>query len=313
MSTRLGRLRIRLAVIGLVGVVTPLLMLLAVAAWTTEEVYVSSDGSSLTTRGGLSAWIPVTVALLVVPAAVVTWWWAGREVALHAKAARAVDDQRRLIEDTSHRLRTPIAVLLANADVALAEPQPTVDDLIGALRASRETAAGMQRAVEGLLSEARIRRLDAEWSVDVTDVIARVCRAHASHAATKQVAVRRTGPGHLITSVDAPGLERAIDAIVDNAIRHAPPATDVVVSTSCDNDNVTITITDHGPGIAPEHRARIFERYWTTDAARNGIGLGVVAEAARDSFSVDVESPLGPDGGTTFKLTIRRRSPSVAR
>jgi signal transduction histidine kinase len=311
MSAAFGRLRMRLAVFGLVGVVTPLLVLLAVAAWTTEEVNVSSDGSRITTRGGLSAWIPVTVALLVVPAALVTWWWAGREVALHAKAARAVDEQRRLIEDTSHRLRTPIAVLLANADVALADPQPTVDELIDAVRASREAAAGMQRAVEGLLSEARVRRLDGERSVDVTDVVAQVCRAHASHAATKQVAVRRTGPGHLTAAVDALALERAIDAIVDNAVRHAPPATDVVVSTSCDDCNVTITITDDGPGIAPEHRARIFERYWTTDAARNGIGLDIVAEAARDAFTVAVESPRGPDGGTRFTMTIGRRSPGV--
>jgi signal transduction histidine kinase len=308
MSRAGSRLRVRLAVLGVVGVVTPMLVLLAVAAWTTEEVSVAADGTTVTETGGLSAWIPATVAMLVLPAAVAAWWWAGREVALQLRAAGAVDDQRRLIEDTSHQLRTPIAVLIANADVTLAEPGATIDELRAALRTSRDTAASMHAVVEGLLDDARRRRLDADLSAtDVVAITARVCHTHTPRAAAKQVAIRRTGPGHLTASVDAGALARAIDAIVDNAVRYAPRHTEVVVAVAGDEHTATISITDHGPGIDAEHRAHIFDRYWTSDRSRSGIGLDVVAEAADDAFEVDVDSPIETGGGTMFVLTVPRR------
>jgi len=302
------RLRLRLALVGLIGVVTPLLVLLAVAAWTTEDVRVGADGSTVSERGGLSWWIPVTVTLLVVPAAAVAWWWAGREVALHTQAAEAVEEQRRLIEDASHRLRTPIAVLLANADVTLVDPNPSIEELRTALETSRSTAAAMQLAVEGLLGEARGRRLDAERSTtDVVAIVAHACTPHLSHAAAKNVAIRRTGPGRLTASVDAASLERAIEAIVDNAVRLSPPGAEVIVSIAGDDEIATIGVSDQGSGISDADHPHVFERYWTTDPSHSGIGLDVVAEAARGAFEVIVESPLTELGGTRFTLVIPRQ------
>jgi len=243
----------------------------------------------------------------VVPTAVAAWWWAGREVALHVQAARAVEDQRRLIEDTSHRLRTPLAVLLANVDVTLAEPSASDDELRDALRASRHAAASMHTVVEDLLAGARTRHLETERrTVDLVAVTAGVCRAHADRAAGEGISIRRTGPGHLIARTDGRALERAIDAIVDNAVRHAPPHTEIHVAVAGDDHGATIRVTDQGPGIPPDQHARLFERYWTTDPTRTGIGLAVAAEAARDLFTIDVESPLGPSGGTRFTITAPR-------
>lgn len=305
MSSPSTRLRLRFAVLGAISVLTPLLVLLAVAAWTTEEVRTAADGTTVVETEGLSAWIPVTVALLVIPAAAAAWWWAGREVALQGRATRAVQDQRRLIEDASHQLRTPIAVLMANADVTLADANPTMDDVRAALQTSRDTGAAMQRVVEGLLTDARARRVEAgRDTTDVVAIAARACGAHASQSDTKGVAVRRTGPGHLVAAVDPLALERAIDALVDNAIRHSPPGAEVVVAITSDDDAIRISVTDQGPGIVAAHHADVFRRYWTTDADRNGIGLAVVAEASRDAFIVDFTSPLGEHGGTTFELRL---------
>lgn len=307
MSSPPTPLRLRFAVLGAISVLTPLLVLLAVAAWTTEEVRTAADGTTVVETGGLSAWIPLTVALLVIPAAAAAWWWAGKEAALQGRATRAVEDQRRLVEDASHQLRTPIAVLMANADVSLAEADPTVDDVRAALRASRDTAAAMQRVVEDLLTDARVRRLEADSAgTDVIALAAQVCGAHASHAGARGVVVQRTGPGHLVAAVDPLALERALDALVDNAIRHSPPGAEVVVAITCDDEAIRISVTDHGPGIAPAHHDQVFRRYWTTDPARSGIGLAVVAEAGRGAFAIDLASPLDEHGGTTFELRLPR-------
>jgi signal transduction histidine kinase len=309
MRRSVDRLRLRLAVLASVGIVTPLLVLLAVAAWTTEEVRTFDDGTTITDTGSLSAWIPATVAVLVIPSAIAAWWWAGREVRDQARAMRAVEEQRRLIEDVSHRLRTPIAVLLTNADVTLAEPHASEADLRHALTASRTTAANMQGLVEDLLADARSRRLESDRSsTNLAAIVAGVCRSHADSARAKQVTIRRTGPAHVAVAVDGGALERAVEAIVDNAVRHAPTGSDVRVGIATTDSSCVIEVVDDGPGIDPDHQALIFERYWTTDPGRNGIGLAIAAEAARDAFSIGVDSPLGPHGGTRLTLSIPHRA-----
>jgi len=308
MNSGSSRLRLRLAVLGVIGIVTPLLVLLAVAAWTSEEREVSSDGTSVSATGGVSPWIAITIAVLVIPAALVAWWWAGREVELQARAARAVDDERRLIEDVSHQLRTPIAVLLTNADVVLADDTASDDDLRAALRVSRDTGTSMQATVEQLLTDARGRRLVADRpTTDLVAIVARVCQLHAERAAARRVAIRRTGPGRLTAAIDEAALTRAIDAIIDNAVRHAPDDSDVRVvlsSGTADDARTTISVSDTGPGIPIEHHDDVFRRYWTTDPASSGIGLAIVAEAARDAFDVELISPTSATGGTTVTLRI---------
>jgi signal transduction histidine kinase len=304
-------MRIRLAVLGVIGVVTPMLVLLAVAAWTSEETEIGADGTSSTTASGLSPWIPITIGVLVVPAAIVAWWWAGRAVELQARTIEAVEAERRLIEDVSHQLRTPIAVLLANADVSLADPSASVDALRGALLASRRTGESMQVVVEQLLAGARTQRLDADRSrTDLIPIVAKVCQMHAGHAEAREVNIRRTGPGRLTAAVDAAALTRALHAIVDNAVRHAPVGSDVRVAVAAGANGAheaVISITDAGPGIPAEHQANVFRRYWTSDPDHSGIGLAIVAEAARDAFEVELTSPTTPTGGTTITIRIPAR------
>lgn len=302
-------LRLRLALLGMVGVLAPLLVLLAVVLWTTEDVDTTSvDGSGSATvvsSDGPSPWVPATVALLALPVAAAAWWWAGRSVTLHERAARVVEDRRQLVEDASHQLRTPIAVLLTNADVTLADPDATVGHLREALRSSRDTAAAMRTAVESLLDGARAR-IDGPGT-DLVTLVARVAAAHADQAAAAGVVVRRTGPGRMVVPVDESPLEQAIDAILDNAIRHSPDGAEVVLAVSA----TQLTVTDQGPGIDPRHHTNAFSRYWTTSTSEGtGLGLAIATEAAKNhNFTLTIDSPLAPTGGTTLTLTFPVRTP----
>jgi len=207
----------------------------------------------------------------------------------------------------SHQLRTPIAVLFANADVTLADETASPDDLRAALRASRDTGASMQAVVEHLLVDARTRSLDADRPrTDLVAIAARVCRVHAERAAARNISIRRTGPGRLTATVDEPALARALDALLDNAVRHSPDGSEVWVSIAplSNRTGATIAVADDGPGIAPEHQNDVFLRYWTTEPGNSGIGLAIVAEAARNAFEVALTSPTSPTGGTAITLRI---------
>lgn len=298
-------LRARLALLGLIGVVVPLLVLLAVSAWTQEEVKEFSDGTSATSTAGLSAWVPITVGILVIPAAVASWWWAGREVRLQERLAGTTAVQRQLLEDASHQLRTPLAVLLTNAEVTLADPSATETDLREALLTTRQTAERMRLVVEDLLSDARARQGASSAGADLAAIADRTCATYRNAAAARGVRVRRTGVERLPLPVDGAAIARAVDALVDNAVRHSPAGSEVLVEVARENGSAVLAVTDAGPGIPAADQPHVFERYWTTAEGHSGIGLAIVAQVAAAHGGVQIDSPHGPAGGTQVRLRFR--------
>ena len=228
--------------------------------------------------------MPLTAAALAVPAAAAAWWWAGRavvplrqitEVANSIQATsldrrigltdapeevQALADsfdlmldrlaassqvQRRLVEDASHQLRTPLAVLATNADVALAEPSPTVDDLREALVATRDTVDRLQLVVEDLLATARAEHQAATNARRPGPHRPRRSAAtYADLAGGLGVEVIVTGPDRVPAAVDGPSVARAVSSLVENAIRHSPPGGVVEVAVG----------EEDGPAARQRHR-----------------------------------------------------------
>jgi signal transduction histidine kinase len=351
-SRRAPTLRLRLAAIGLVGVLVPLLVLLAVSAVSEERQTESTDASAglVTERTrGLSPWVPLTAAALAAPAALAAWWWAGRavvplrqitEVAGSIQASsldrrigltdapeevQALADsfdqmldrlaassqvQRRLVEDTSHQLRTPLAVLATNADVALADPDPTVHDLREALVATRDTVDRLRVVVDGLLATARADHQAATSVDDIARIAHDAAATYADLARRQGVVVRVSGPDRLPVAVDGPSVARAVADLVENAIRHSPPGGGVEVAVGEEEGGgvVFLSVADEGSGIDPAQTEQIFERYWSGGDGREGglgIGLAVVKQVAEAHAGVTVESPLEDGRGTRFTLRFR--------
>jgi signal transduction histidine kinase len=346
-----------LAALGLVGVLIPLLLLLAVSMVSDETQTQTIDDDATTTEGevtertrGLSPWVPATAALLAIPAGIAAWWWAGRAVApiehitavadeiqatsldrrigtldaphevqaladsfdrMLDRLAIASDVQRQLLEDASHELRTPLAVLATNAQVALAEPHPDVDELRRAMRATKDTVDRLGAVIDDLLADARAdHHAAAGVGNDLVEIAERTLETYRPAAAAREVELQLDSPEHVLAAVDGPPVARAVASLVDNAIRHSPPGATVEVRVGLDDRRAFVSVVDQGPGIRPEHRAEIFERYWTGDAAaggdeRFGIGLAVVKQVGDAHEGVEVTSPLGPDGGTRFTLRFR--------
>jgi heavy metal sensor kinase len=223
---------------------------------------------------------------------------------------RGVKDKHRLISDASHELRTPLAVMRSELDVSLRG-----DELTPAARAvlesAREEVDRLSRMVDNLLTlaqvdEGRLEILTAR--VPLNEAIQAAVRPLRPLAAAKQVRLvldGETSDAH----ADPQRLHLALTNLIENAIKFAHPGGEVHVSVWRRRDEVGVTVTDDGPGIPPDARAHVFDRFYRADPARgrdiggSGLGLAICREiASAHGGRVWVDSEEGE--GSAFSLAL---------
>jgi two-component system phosphate regulon sensor histidine kinase PhoR len=132
----------------------------------------------------------------------------------------------------------------------------------------------------------------------------------AGLATRKDISLRREDRGAPAVRTDPERLRRVLENLVDNAVKYTPEGGRVEITTSPGPDGgAQVEVADNGPGIAPEHHARVFERFYRVDKARSrelggtGLGLSIVKHLAEGmGASVSVESE--PGKGSRFTLTV---------
>jgi signal transduction histidine kinase len=143
--------------------------------------------------------------------------------------------------------------------------------------------------------------------IQVSDALALV-------AEDKQQRLELDCPDHLLAVFDPALLRLALLNLVQNAIRYSPPAKPITLRGFQQENAVVIEIADQGPGIAPEHQQKIFERFYRVDKARSraeggaGLGLAIVKwSVERMGGVVELKSAAGH--GSTFRLRLREVGP----
>ncbi|MBO9710328.1 MAG: sensor histidine kinase N-terminal domain-containing protein [Caulobacter sp.] len=195
---------------------------------------------------------------------------------------RSYEHERQFIDSAAHQLRTPLAALNLQAQLISQEDDPI--ERAAQARQLREGVARASELTEQLLTLARLgpqigRDLVADLRAEAATVLAEI----AVVAAAKNVALALEGEAPIVKG--DPALVRLILAnLVENAVNHAPPGTEVQVLLSADRRMGWVSVADQGPGIAPTERDRVFQRFYRGPDARgsgSGLGLAIVEEAAR--------------------------------
>jgi len=224
----------------------------------------------------------------------------------------AFDAQRRFIQDASHELRNPLAVIRTNLDVALADPNPDPDDLRRTAMVVERTAARMSRLVDDLLAYARHGLPDQpNERVDLRAIAAESVDEFRAPAEARGLQLRYRAMGDVHTQGDRTALKQALANLLGNAVRLAPRDSTISVEVGTKNDWAFVSVADEGPGIDQEHQDAVFERFWRapgqpddgTGETRSGLGLTIVREIAeRHNGTVALASQ--PGKGSTFVLWL---------
>jgi signal transduction histidine kinase len=213
--------------------------------------------------------------------------------------------QRAFVADAAHELRSPLAALRTVLEVALVHPDP--DGPEATLRTAVEEVLRMARLVDDLLL---LARLDAgatpgRAAARVQDVdLAEVVRGLVPDDVVLDLA-----PARVVADPDA--LARVVRNLLDNALRHATRTVTVTVFGS-PGEQVELLVDDDGPGIPPQDRERVFDRFHrldsprTRDAGGTGLGLAIVRELVATAGGT-VTAEASPAGGARLRVRLPAR------
>ncbi len=226
-----------------------------------------------------------------------------------AKQQASEQRLRQFLADASHELRTPLTSIRGYSELFRLGAAERPGDLSAVMRRIEDEATRMGVLVDDLLL---LARLDQGRPLELVPVdLASVAREVAADAAVVDAgrAITFTAPSPVVVLGDEQRLRQAIANLVRNALYHTPPGTPVEVTVRADGARAAVSVTDHGPGIAPEHLGKIFERFYRADSSRTresggmGLGLAIVSSIAEaHGGSARVESEVG--SGATFTIEL---------
>jgi signal transduction histidine kinase len=241
--------------------------------------------------------VVVVVALMVLLARAL-----GLRDAAVADARRSEAAMRRFLADASHELRNPLAAAHATAERLLREqPERPARDAVEA-QLARETGR-LGRLVDDLLNMARIEAEEhpPREPVDLAEVGAAAARDCERVSLEAPVPVAALG--------DRDALIRAVRNVVDNALAVSE---DVSIAVTAEGDCARLAVTDNGPGVPPEDRDRIFDRFVRLHggpASGTGLGLAIARAIVRGNGGELTYEP-GPTGATfVLRLPLQHRAP----
>jgi signal transduction histidine kinase len=281
-------------------------------------VIVTGDGGAATvagTRDFVVVWGLVLPAAALVPAVVAAWLLAGRVLRIIGRANSEVEtadeERRNHLQEIVHELRTPLAVMGANLE--LASTKVAVDsDASPHIGAARRAVGRMARTVDDLDGHGRLSVEQEDGPVDLASLAEGAVAEHAGVAQAGGIHIVLTGaPSALVPAADPAALSAAIGNFLSNAVRFAPRGSAVTVDWGEVGDWAWLSVTDEGPGLAPNLHARVFERGWQGPYDRSrgevsggaGLGLTIARQLTEaQGGAVTLESEEG--GGATLAMWL---------
>jgi signal transduction histidine kinase len=216
--------------------------------------------------------------------------------------------QRAFVADAAHELRTPVAIMRAAAEMAMADG--TLPEALVALEQTWAQSSHLTRLVEDLSLLARadsgtLRLL--QGAVDLAALAAETAGEVGILAEDRGSRVLLDVRGEVLVLGDASRLRQVLIILLDNAVRHTPRGGIITVSVARAGGQVCLAVRDTGPGIRPGDLPHVFERFYRADQARGGEGTGLGLSIAREiavAHGGRLTAANASEGGAIFTLIV---------
>jgi two-component system, OmpR family, sensor histidine kinase TctE len=194
---------------------------------------------------------------------------------------RSLSQEKRFLNDAAHQLRTPLAGLISQTELAMQETEP-----VALQQRLVKVHTGAQRSahlVHQLLSLARTEAEVALRPVDVAALAREVAREWTPRALAADIDLGYEGEDKLMAAGDKLLLREALNNLIDNALRYTGQGSKVTLRARFQDDHCVLEVEDNGPGLSTTDREHMFERFWRASELPGGCGLGlsIVSEIAK--------------------------------
>lgn len=256
-------------------------------------------------RALASLWLSSSAAVLLTAAAWILS--ARRHRAERAEAQLSAQRHLARLGEMSavlaHEIRNPLAALKGHAQL-LAE-QVTEPQLSARVDRVVKESVRLEQLTNDLLEFARSGAIRV-GPANPSELLQRAARA----TDPERVEVTATGAPDS-TELDAARIEQVLINLIDNGLQVSPPGRKVHVAATAQRDGLLLTVRDHGPGVAPAERARIFEPFQTTKTRGTGLGLAVASRIVElHGGRIEVVDPDDAGAGALFRVFLPLRPPA---
>ncbi|MEU6327926.1 HAMP domain-containing sensor histidine kinase [Streptomyces sp. NPDC047049] len=220
---------------------------------------------------------------------------------------------RRFVADVSHELRTPLAAMTMVSSVLEEDADHLTPDTAHAARTVSAETAKLARLVDDLIEISRFDARAVALTVHEVDLAEAVRATLAARGWADRVEADL--PPGIRARLDRRRLDVIVANLVGNALRHGAPP--VAVTVRAADDRLTVSVADHGPGLAPEAARHVFDRFYKADSARSrsegsGLGMAIALENARLHGGTIELAPPEPGIGAVFTLRLPLRTESAS-
>ncbi|MDQ3031629.1 MAG: ATP-binding protein [Myxococcota bacterium] len=260
-----------------------------------------------TVRGTSQRWSEVDVDLAIELRTQLIEIDLERQVLRERAAVRARDQ---LVAVVSHDLRTPLGVVQMQTQLlAAAMPSPTPEQLRAAIERIRRSTASMTQLVEDLLDTGKLeaeRFAVAPEDYDADALIDEALALVQPFAERKSITIEPPAPSGIRVRADAVRMYQVLSNIVGNAIKYTPEGGRVRVTLEARDAELEVSISDTGPGLAPDVAPQLFDRYWRApDSGGGGFGLGMfIARGIVEAHGGRIWASCAPGQGLTVSFTL---------
>jgi len=271
-----------------------------------RTVVMLQDEQSADAQRAGQRWRYATIAIFVfILIAYLCWQFTGKMI---QPIKEAHEQQNQFVSAASHDLRTPLQVIRVNTEALKLNP-PDRDRFIDRILKELTHVSNLS---EDLLTLTTAPDDNATQGnpVEISDLVNNAVEYYKGAAAQKEIALSSSLPAEPLPMIEGNEamLQRTLNILIDNAVCYTPAGGHIAVEVSLQAKKVTIAVRDDGPGIAPEHQARIFDRFYRvdknrTDRAHSGLGLSI-AKKVVDDHGGELTYKTATPHGSVFTITL---------